>query len=386
MLCPMSHLSHHINSAYIAAANRLRGKEARRKVVAYVESYDDILFWKDVLSEVETDKVEFEVLLPSQTSLGRGKKIALSNRLGHSMIACVDADYDFLMQGATPTSEMVCFSPYVLHTGVYAIENLQCHAETLAHVCVMATLNDQEVMDYEAFFAEFSEIIFPLLVWNVWAYRYGRYTQFSLSDFARVVELRFVNIYHPEEMLQALKRRVNQQINRLQRMFPEGRQTYAPLRKQLLQLGVTPQTAYLYMRGHDLLDGVVMPLMTSICDMLRRQREREISKLACHAVQKRNELAAYQHAIAPFEAMVRKQTAYHHTEAFARIVDAARMLMTRCEEAAQCPEESEETNIPAIPTEEIPQPKHYDAQQQLMMRSNISSKRKPPKVKPYGKL
>ena len=79
--------------------------------------------------------------------------------------------------------------------------------------------------------------------------------------------------------------------------------------QQLLQLGVTPQTAYLYMRGHDLLDGVVMPLMTSICDMLRRQREREISKLACHAVQKRNELAAYQHAIAPFEAMVRKQTA-----------------------------------------------------------------------------
>ena len=250
----------------------------------------------------------------------------------------------------------------------------------------MATLNDQEVMDYEAFFAEFSEIIFPLLVWNVWAYRYGLYTQFSLSDFARVVELRFVNIYHPEEMLQALKRRVNQQINRLQRMFPEGRQTYAPLREQLLQLGVTPQTAYLYMRGHDLLDGVVMPLMTSICDMLRRQREREISKLACHAVQKRNELAAYQHAIAPFEAMVRKHTAYHHTAAFARIVDAARDLVARCEEAAQCPEESEETGIPAIPTEEIHQPKHYDAQRQPMMRSNISSKRKPSKVKPYGKL
>ena len=100
----------------------MRGKEARRKVVAYVESYDDILFWKDVLSEVETDKVEFEVLLPSQTSLGRGKKIALSNRLGHSMIACVDADYDFLMQGATPTSEMVCRSPYVLHGGL-------CHRE-----------------------------------------------------------------------------------------------------------------------------------------------------------------------------------------------------------------------------------------------------------------
>ena len=382
----MSHLSHHINSAYIAAANRLRGKEARRKVVAYVESYDDILFWKDVLSEVETDKVEFEVLLPSQTSLGRGKKIALSNRLGHSMIACVDADYDFLMQGATPTSEMVCRSPYVLHTGVYAIENLQCHAETLAHVCVMATLNDQEVMDYETFFAEFSEIIFPLLVWNVWAYRYGLYTQFSLSDFARVVELRFVNIYHPEEMLKALKRRVNQQINRLQRMFPEGRQTYAPMREQLLQLGVTPQTAYLYMRGHDLLDGVVMPLMTSICDMLRRQREREISKLACHTVQKRNELAAYQHAIAPFEAMVRKQTAYHHTEAFARIVDAARDLVARCEEAAQCPEPQKDISTSLESNVELVHKKHFDSRERTEGRLNTSERPKSPRVKPYGKL
>ena len=35
------------------------------------------------------------------------------------------------MQGATLTSEMVCRSPYVVHTFVYAIENLQCHAEVL---------------------------------------------------------------------------------------------------------------------------------------------------------------------------------------------------------------------------------------------------------------
>ena len=160
----MSHLSHHINSAYVAAANRLRGKAARRKVVAYVESYDDIFFWKDVLREVENEQVEFEVMLPSQNSLGRGKKIALSNRLGNDMIACVDADYDYLMQGAIAVSEMLCSSPYVLHTLVYAIENLQCHAESLAQVCVMATLNDRDIFDFETFFAEFSKIIFPLFV------------------------------------------------------------------------------------------------------------------------------------------------------------------------------------------------------------------------------
>ena len=43
------HLLSNISSAYIEAANRLRPKTRKRKIVAYVESYDDIFFWRDVL-------------------------------------------------------------------------------------------------------------------------------------------------------------------------------------------------------------------------------------------------------------------------------------------------------------------------------------------------
>lgn len=319
----MSRLSAQLNSAYIAAASRLEGRRARPRAVAYVESYDDILFWRDVLTRA-APHVQFEVVLPSRITLGRGKKIALANRLGPHMIACVDADYDVLMQGATPTSAMVCRSPHVLHTGVYAIENLQCHAEVLHRVCVMATLNDREVFDFRAFLQAFSRTVHPLLVWNVWAYRYGFYTQFSLTDFARTVELREVQLHHPERMIEALRRRVNRQIAMLQRRFPQARATYKPLRDELEQLGVTPDKTYLYMRGHDLVDVVLGPLLAVVCDNLRREREREINQLACHAVQQQNELAAYRHAVAPFEEMLRKHTAYHDTPEFRRIEEAAR--------------------------------------------------------------
>ena len=319
----MSRLSAQLNSAYIAAASRLEGRRARPRAVAYVESYDDILFWRDVLTRA-APHVQFEVVLPSRSSLGRGKKIALANRLGPHMIACVDADYDVLMQGATPTSAMVCRSPHVLHTGVYAIENLQCHADVLHRVCVMATLNDRQLFDFRAFLLAFSRTVHPLLVWNVWAYRYGFYTQFSLTDFARTVELREVQIHHPERMIEALRRRVNRQIATLQRRFPQARATYKPLRDELEQLGATPDKAYLYMRGHDLVDVVLAPLLTVVCDALRREREREINQLACHAVQLQNELAAYRHAVAPFEEMLRKHTAYHDTPEFRRIEEAAR--------------------------------------------------------------
>ena len=121
-------LQGYINSQYFEAANALKSKRARRRIVAYVESYDDIYFWRTVLSEFENDKRYFEVMLPSKTGLSRGKKSVLMNflegePLGRDMIACVDADFDYLLQGATAQSQKVLESPYVFHTYVYAIEN-----------------------------------------------------------------------------------------------------------------------------------------------------------------------------------------------------------------------------------------------------------------------
>jgi hypothetical protein len=67
-----SRLRDNIDSRYFEAANALRGKRARRRIVAYVESYDDIYFWRTVLSRFEDDKCYFEVMLPSKMNLTRG--------------------------------------------------------------------------------------------------------------------------------------------------------------------------------------------------------------------------------------------------------------------------------------------------------------------------
>ncbi len=37
-------LKEHLSSSYFEAANRMTPKKARRRIVAYVESYDDIFF------------------------------------------------------------------------------------------------------------------------------------------------------------------------------------------------------------------------------------------------------------------------------------------------------------------------------------------------------
>ncbi len=329
----MKRLRDHINSAYISAMNRLGGKHARKRIVAYVESYDDVFFWSNLLRPLETDRYYFEVMLPSRTSLCKGKKIALANelgsRLGTCMIACVDADYDFLMQGTTLSSQEVCSNPYVFHTYVYAIENFQCYAPALQTICVMATLNDHHLFDFETFMQQYSQIVWPLFVWNIWCYRYGCYKQFSMLDFFHIVQLKDFNLYHPEHALEHLRHLVNSKVTRLQRQFPEGRKTYKPLREELLHLGVTPDTTYLYMRGHDVFDGVVMPLLTEVCEQLRREREREIRRLAEHNVQMQNELSAYQNAMGSIEEMMRKHTVYMDCPQYKRVQSDVKRLLSQ---------------------------------------------------------
>ncbi len=324
----MSQLSRNLSSAYIGAMNRLGGRRAPRRVVAYVESYDDVLFWSALLRPLETESLRFEVTLPSRDTLSKGKKTALANelgeRLGECMIACVDADYDYLMQGATPVSRTVCGSPYVFHTYAYAIENLQCYAPALSEVCVMATLNDRRTFDFETFLAAYSQTVWPLFVWNVWAYRYGRHKTFSMVDFYHIVQLPRGAAAAPEKALERLRSAVNAKVSRLQRQFPEGKSTYKPLREELLRLGLTPQTTYLYMRGHDLFDGVVTPLLYDVCEGLRREREREIRSLAEHEQQMDNELSSYRHAAADVVEMLRKHTGYTACPLYRRVQDDVR--------------------------------------------------------------
>ena len=116
-------LRDNISSDYFSAANRLKSKNARRRIVAYVESYDDVLFWRTLLGSYEDESRYFEVMLPSHRTLERGKRSVLMNILtnntGQDMLACVDADYDYLMQGATETSREILHNPYVLHTYAY---------------------------------------------------------------------------------------------------------------------------------------------------------------------------------------------------------------------------------------------------------------------------
>ncbi|MFA4045699.1 DUF4435 domain-containing protein [Prevotella sp. PCHR] len=316
-------LTENISSAYFEAANRLRAKSARRRIVAYVESYDDVFFWRTALSRHEDETRYFEVMLPSRAKLERGKKSALMSlipdKVGRSMIACVDADYDYIMQGATPTSRQILDSPYVLHTYAYAIENYQCYAPSLHDTCVMVTLNDHAVFDFKEFMRLYSEAVFPLFVWSVWHYRRGIYKDFTITDFNKIIDIGGFNLNAPQVAIDNVRNKVRKKINLLQRHFPHAKESYLALKRELIKLGVTPQTTYMYIHGHHLFNKIVQPVVTKVCSRLIQERENEIRRQAKHGTQMRNELSCYSNSMQNIEQMMKRNTGYMVSEQFIRL-------------------------------------------------------------------
>ena len=327
-------LTQNVSSAYLEAANRLRPNGARRRIVAYVEAYDDVAFWRGILDDYETADTYFEVKLPGHNSLQKGKRQALSNifsatQLGSAMIACVDADYDYLLQQATESSRAFNASPFVVHTVVYAIENYQCYAPSLHQCVVSATLNDRPTIDFEAFMREYSQIIWPLFVWNIRGYLHEDFRSFTLLDFCGFVSLRDVSPAHPETALAQLRRRVNQKMAWMQHHHPDAKKSYATTKQHLRDLGVTPETTYLYIQGHTLFENVVMPLLEPVCTQLRKEREREIKQLALHSQQRQCELSAYQHAVTSIDAILKKNTSFKDAPPFRLIREKLQAILSQ---------------------------------------------------------
>ena len=328
-------LTDNITSLYFQAANGLQSKKARKKIVAYVESYDDVSFWNHVLDKFENEHYFFQVMLPSSDSLSKGKKVAMMQRLGQglgqNMIACVDSDYDYLLQGVTETSRQLIGSPYILHTYAYAIENYQCYAGSMHEVVVKSTLNDHQVLNYEAFFQVYSQVIFPLFVWNIWFYRHKQLGAFSINQFNNVVRLDPVSIGMPQVALQQLDIRVKKKINWLAKRYPKAANEQEALAKELKKLGVDEKETYLFIQGHQLKEQVVMKLLNPVCRRLRRERETEIQALALHETQYQNELTAYHHSQQKVENTLKQNTDFEGASTYPRIVKDIERLLAECD-------------------------------------------------------
>ncbi len=131
-----------------------------------------------------------------------------------------------------------------------------------------------------------------------------------MYDFNACVRLSDVSLKQPYRCLDEMRETVNAKLAELRELYPQYVPQVDSLGRELKELGLEPDTTYLYIQGHHIMDGVVMKLLAPICTQLRREREQEIKRLAEHNEQFRNELTGYENCQTNVQLMLRKNSNY----------------------------------------------------------------------------
>ncbi len=272
----------------------------QRLVRVFVEGYEDVAFWRGIFDHFRNPYLRFEISVPARDDLPKGKKVLL-NMIPESCeetLLCVDSDFDYLFAGRTGQSAQVASARYMFHTYAYATENYLCYAPSLHNVCVKATKNDTRIFDFEAFLRDYSRTIHPLFVWYAYSARQATEHVFPLIDFKSAVRLGYLDIEdNGARTLEWLARNVEKRLRLLCQRNPKMVGPVKEFEAQLRERGVTPETTYLFMHGHTLMDNVVMVLLNSVCEKLRQLSIARINASKKQGVALRNEMSNYTNSL-----------------------------------------------------------------------------------------
>lgn len=270
--------------------------DGRRLVRVYVEGYEDVAFWRGIFDHFHNRYVRFEISVPNREDLPKGKKVLMSMIPSSSeeLLLCVDSDFDYLFGDTTPQSAEIHAAQYMFHTYTYATENYLCYAPSLHNVCVKATKNDCHIFDFVRFMSDYSRVIYPVFLWYAYSAHQGSESVFTLVDFKNTVRLGYLEIEdNGAETLAWLERNVARRLRALEERYPAMNDSLEAFGRVLAEKGVTPETTYLYMHGHTLMDNVVMVLLNTVCDRLRTMSIEKINSSRKQGLPLKNEMSNY---------------------------------------------------------------------------------------------
>lgn len=273
----------HKNFHFSNAARRfaLDAKMFRCRAAVHVENKDDIVFWSAVLKHFRPND-RFHFIAGSRNEFGHETSgvtqcLKYFDFLSKDFFICIDSDYRYLAR-----NKEINIEHFVLQTYTYSFENHHCYAGGLDDVCSRVTHLPNTVFDFGRFLKEFSHIMYDLFIWHL--YFLGadpvRFSKFEFNKYIGLISCKpHLSIFdNAEGALDELRVRVEKKTAYLGRKY-----AHADLRSVKVRcesLGLVPDTAYLFLRGHNMYD-MISCLCKEVCKMLlvrektNRQSNRE---------------------------------------------------------------------------------------------------------------
>lgn len=252
MFDPEKHRFYEIAARRFKAELKLYGATA----AIHLENKNDEIFWGKVLKHTYPEG-KFRFISSSRSHTGNitcgcTQCLQYLDFLDEKFWIAIDSDYRYLDEQPFMRPEN-----YVLQTYTYSFENHFCFADNLNLALQKAVYPKSVDFDFGSFLREYSRIIYPLMVWQLYLNYIDRQA-FPQSVFHRMLSVNVPMQFwknNGEVILNVLRDRSKQFQNSMKRRYPDADYTWHEARCN--ELGVHRDNCYLYVRGHNLYDLIV---------------------------------------------------------------------------------------------------------------------------------
>ncbi|MDR0995040.1 MAG: DUF4435 domain-containing protein [Tannerella sp.] len=252
--------------------NRARMKRCAAAV--HLESDADMVFWAKLFRHY-LPQVKFDYVFYSRTPEGYSAtgctaclRYLKLGCLSREFFVCIDSDYRYLSEEADIDAAHGVFQTYT-----YSWENHYCIPRNLEGVLRKLDLPAQR-FPFGAFLERYSRTLYELFLYHLVS---------ELRDDGYFIQEAFrpyLNLPTPlpeiKELTDAIGKRAESRLRRLRRYYRDvDREALAG---RFAALGLKPENAYLYFRGHNIFDHLAMPLLQKLTGLKGRDLRRLLTE------------------------------------------------------------------------------------------------------------
>lgn len=226
---------------------------SQKDAAVYLEGEDDIFFWEPVFAyALPKFKCEFyynsnlQATREIEHRSGSGECQKFYPHTDRQFLVCIDSDYKYLINSHTFVENSFVFQTYT-----YSIENHYCYISNLDAVAARLTNS----FNFDSFLKKYSKIIYELFVFSVLSLK-KEDGIFPIKQFETILK-----IVHPIDLsgdginkLNRLRPIVDAKVLQLKSDYSGNGTELNQLKVTLQNKGLTPETTYLFIKGHSLID------------------------------------------------------------------------------------------------------------------------------------
>lgn len=219
--------------------------------IVRVEDVEDIPFWQTVLSTTCPGR-HFKFWPYSQKGdnkrvTGKSYLMGYVSQLDSRLLIAVDSDFDYLRG-----NPKMMVSPYLLQTYTYSWENHHCYVQSLQRQSQQKGIT---AFDFEAFLRNLSQVIYKPLVFLL-VQKIQKKGGMTLGALESCILRHQPNSHtllqnNGQQLISDIRSDLDDYV--VGKKLPK-QQTIKKYEKAFNTLGLTPDTAYLYMQGHCVYD------------------------------------------------------------------------------------------------------------------------------------